>query len=161
MITVSRAQPEDIPLAKDTLSVTWVDTYGSFLPLEVIEHVTMIWHDSDRLLAQAQDPNIYFGVAKDGGRVVGLITMRLLADDVGYVGRIYVHPDSQRQGIGAALLQAALAAFPTVKHLQLEVEERNLKGRAFYAKQGFRQIGTKQEDVEGFVFESLVMEKML
>jgi ribosomal protein S18 acetylase RimI-like enzyme len=106
---------------------------------------------------------VFFGVAKtEDGRLVGLITMRLPdSGELGLVSRLYVHPEYQRRGIGAALLQAAVAAFPTVKRLRLVVEEQNHKGRAFYAKQGFHQIEVKQEEISGIALETLVLEKEL
>ncbi len=161
MITVSRVRQDEIPLAKELLSLTWSDTYGAFLPQNVIEEVTATWHHADRLRAEAQRPDEYFGVAKaEDGRIVGLITMHVReSDGIGIISRLYVHPEFQRQGIGAALLDAAVRAFPAVRRLRLEVEEQNAKGRAFYAKQGFNQIGAKREDISGIIVETLVLEK--
>lgn len=163
MITVSRVREDEILQAKEVLSATWIDTYGQFLPEDFIGEVTAVWHHPNRLRAEAQRPDVFFGVAKaEDGRLVGLITMQLLdSDELGLVSRLYVHPEYQRRGIGAALLQAAVAASPTVKRLRLDVEEQNHKGRAFYAKQGFHQIAAKQEEISGIVLETLVLEKEL
>lgn len=163
MITVSRVRQDEILLAKELLSATWVDTYAAFLPQEVIEDVTATWHHADRLWEEAQRPDEFFGVARaEDGRIVGLITMHMHASDgIGFVSRLYVHPEFQRRGIGVVLLDAAIAAFPALKRFRLEVDEQNRKGRAFYAKQGFRQIATKQEEVSGPCLKLWVLEKDL
>ena len=54
------------------------------------------------------------------------------------VEHLYVRPDAQRVGIGAALLEAAKARRPA--GLRLWVFQRNHGARAFYARHGFAEM---------------------
>ena len=72
-------------------------------------------------------------VAIEDDAVVGFV---LVEDDV--VDRLYIDPDYQRRGVGAALLKAARADGAT----WLWVDEHSAEGRAFYEKNGFRWDGT-------------------
>src|SRR5918992_501808 len=136
MITIYKVQQEDISEVKQVLSHTWKDTYGSFLSDKTIEKVTTVWHDPEALKAQAMNPEIYFAVAKEEGKIVGLITTRKIDDVTIFMNRLYIHPDYQRQGIGSKLFDSSLEAFPNAKVVRLEVKEENKKGLSFYLKQG-------------------------
>ena len=75
------------------------------------------------------------------GRVVGFIS--LLGNEV---GAIFVDPDFHRAGIGRALMEQARAVRG---ELEVEVFERNLLGRAFYANIGFEPVHQKIDDQTG------------
>jgi putative acetyltransferase len=92
-------------------------------------------------------PNVYLPntdtwVWVADGQVVGFIS--LLGHEV---GAIFVDPKFHRSGIGQALMAHALASRG---ELEVEVFERNLQGRAFYAKLGFELIHRKLHDQTGF-----------
>jgi ribosomal protein S18 acetylase RimI-like enzyme len=162
MIIIEKATLEDISEVKQLLSYTWKDTYGSFLEAQTIEKVTTVWHHPEALKSQAEDPDTYFAVAKDENRkIVGLITVGRIDKKRVHVGRLYVHPEAQRQGIGHQLLAAALKAFPNTEVIRLEVEEENEKGVSFYNKQGFREVERGIVDIEGEQMKTIVMEKTL
>jgi len=61
-----------------------------------------------------------------------------LAVQGSYVDRLYVHPDRQRQGVGAALLARARELSP--EGLELHTHQRNEKACAFYEKHGFLAV---------------------
>ena len=162
MIAIQRVQTEEIPQVKEVLSYTWTDTYGKFLTQQAIDKVTTVWHSPQALKAQALDPQTYFAIAKDEtGKIVGLVTARKNDEETIFMGRLYVHPNYQRQGIGSQLFKAAILAFPGAKRLQLEVEQENEKGLNFYRKQGFKELQKKEESLEGVTLHSIVLEKIL
>jgi ribosomal protein S18 acetylase RimI-like enzyme len=161
MITIHKVQQEDIPEVKQVLSRTWKDTYGSFLSDATIEKVTTVWHDPEALKAQAINPEIYFAVAKEGGKIIGLITVSKVDNITIFMNRLYIHPDYQRQGIGSKLFNSSLEAFPNAKVVRLEVEEENKKGLSFYLKQGFKEVERKTDEIEGEKLKSIVMEKRI
>lgn len=91
----------------------------------------------------ARNPLTCLGAEEDG-TLVGCI----LAGHDGRRGYIYhtaVHPHYQRRGIGAALVQSALAALHRegVAKVALVAFRRNETGNAFWEKQGF----TLREDL--------------
>ncbi len=64
--------------------------------------------------------------------IVGFIAFR-----EGWVDQLYVLPGYQNRGIGAVLLGAAKATWPT---LQLWTFQKNMTARHFYEKHGFTAI---------------------
>jgi putative acetyltransferase len=82
-------------------------------------------------------------VFEQDGRVVGFIA--LVGDEV---GGIFVQPDHQREGIGAALMDHAATLRET---LELEVFEENSIGRRFYDGYGFEFVSVSDEPTTGRV----------
>ena len=162
MITVQPAEVDEVQAIKKVLSETWIDTYGPFLPVEVIQKVTSLWHSLETLATEIENERVFFHVAKnEHGAIVGLLTAGQPSDDIVNIGRLYVLPGHQRQGIGGKLLEACADAFPGAHILRLEVEAQNEKGLAFYRKQGFREISRKEEELEGISLMVVEMEKQL
>jgi hypothetical protein len=91
MIAVERAKPEDVDSIKRVLSETWMDTYGDYLSRSTIEHVTANWHDPNLLRSQIENPAGYFAVAKDEGRVIGLVTVGSVGQNELYLAQYYSH----------------------------------------------------------------------
>lgn len=82
-------------------------------------------------------------VAEVGGRVVGYITTRV--DRTAKVGRIpnfAVLPGQQKQGLGRALMDRAMAHFKSagMEYVRIETLEQNAVGRHFYPKMGFKEV---------------------
>lgn len=75
------------------------------------------------------------------GRVAGFVA--LIGDEV---GGLFVHPDSQRQGIGRLLLDHALSLRGS---LVLDVFEANTSARLFYERYGFRQTSHHLHEATG------------
>lgn len=75
------------------------------------------------------------------GRVAGF-----WAGDRLRVEMLFVDPAFFGQGVGRALLLDACAGKPRV---ELDVNERNPRARAFYARQGFRVCGRSPVDNDG------------
>jgi putative acetyltransferase len=70
--------------------------------------------------------------ALEGGALIGIVGFR---ED--WIDQLYVLPNSQRRGIGTALLDVAKSAFP---RLHLWTFQRNTAARAFYEARGFTPI---------------------
>lgn len=82
-------------------------------------------------------------VATDNHVITGFI-----ATKPGWIEHLYVHPHSQGQGVGTALLMEAQRQ----SELRLRVFERNTSARKFYEKRGFveedRNDGSRNEEHE-------------
>ena len=162
MITIEPAAAKEVAEIKQVLSETWKDTYSSFLPVDVIHEITTLWHSPEGLAAEIENPRVLFSVAKDEqGTIVGLLTAGRPSEDIVSIGRLYVLPGHQRQGIGGKLLDDCVARLSGVRTLRLEVEAQNEKGMAFYQKQGFREISRKEEELVGVSLTVVELEKKL
>ncbi len=89
--------------------------------------------DEERRLASAMIARGWVTVARRRGRVVGF-----LARDGGEVHALYLNRRARGQGIGRRLLEVAKAEAPA---LSLYAHADNRAARAFYLREGFREIG--------------------
>jgi GNAT superfamily N-acetyltransferase len=73
------------------------------------------------------------------GQLAGAISWRL-EDGALDIHRLVVDPRRSRQGIGSALVQAALAAEPQAVHAIVQTGADNAPARAFYVREGFDHV---------------------
>ena len=149
---VSRSDLEAIA----TLHVqSWQSAYRGILPDRVLDTLT----PEDRVRDWARwlaTPEAHTFAAMERRKLVGFA--RVLpapeAPDVpprtGEISHLYVAPESQRMGVGQALLTHAIE---TLLRLELEravlwVLEKNYRARAFYERAGFRLDGARRTDPE-------------
>ena len=162
MITVQPARVDEVLQIKQVLTETWIDTYCTFIPVEVIHKITALWHSPETLAAEIESENVYFALAKDeDNAILGLLSAARRDNGIVAIGRLYVLPSYQRRGIGAVLVDACIAAYPGARQLRLEVEAENAKGLAFYRKQGFKELARKLETIEDIELTTIEMELQL
>ena len=85
----------------------------------------------------------------EGDRVVGGFVLFRRDDDTVELGRAFIEPELQNQGIGGELLAFAEGVFPETRRLILDTPDWNLRTRHFYEKAGYRRIG-EIDTGEGF-----------
>jgi len=92
------------------------------------------------------DPRVAFLIADAGDAVRGYVVAWHVLDE-GEIGNLAVHADARRQGVGARLLDGAIAAVrkARVDALYLEVRDSNAAARALYASRGFAEVGRRRE----------------
>ncbi|MGB7407441.1 MAG: GNAT family N-acetyltransferase [Pontixanthobacter sp.] len=76
-------------------------------------------------------------LAERSGRVVGMLALKL---SEGVLDQIFVLPDAQRSGVGAALLSHAKEMMPS--GFSLRMAEGNLRAANFYERSGLTLCGT-------------------
>jgi ribosomal protein S18 acetylase RimI-like enzyme len=100
-----------------------------------------------------RDPNAVFFLAEAEGGLCGYAHMQLecagpevVAEHPAQLVRLYVDPSWFGRGLGAALLDAVLAAAirEGADILWLIVYHRNSRAKAFYAKHGFQSVGRRE-----------------
>jgi len=89
-------------------------------------------------MARLLSGSLWYRSAYDADRLAGLI--RVIGDDcsIAYIQDILVDPAYQRQGIGTALIQAALVRFASVRQIVL-VTDDSAATKAFYESVGMRR----------------------
>lgn len=161
-MVISSALPEDSAAVARLLRESWRDTYGTYLTEETLAEVAGSWHTPQRLLGEIGAAHILFLVARHPREgALALATALPIDERSVLLSRLYVRPDRQGQGIGRRLLYEVIAAFPTHRRLRLEVGEENVRGRAFYKREGFRQVATRRQTIGNETLRLIVMEKIL
>lgn len=96
-------------------------------------------HTTAAALVSTSDPRKRRLVAERDGEVLGYVAVERQQDGRGYIDFLGVDPAHRRQGIGAQLVRAGVAALTELgcDHFDLTVREANAGARALYASLGF------------------------
>lgn len=102
------------------------------------------WSES-AFRGEMENPNSCFLVAEEAGEVLGYLGMQLVLDE-GYITNVAVAASRRRQGIGARLMEAAIAIAreERLALLTLEVRVSNRGAIALYERYGFQAVGRRR-----------------
>jgi len=149
-----RAMPGDAPALSLVASATFLDTYATVLTgADIVAHCTMK-NGVATFETWLGDPATIVTLAEyePGHAPIGYTV--LTAPDFPIepgpadieLRRIYLMKQAQGSGLGAALMARALedAVAASRTRVLLGVWDQNTRARAFYERQGFKVIGTRQ-----------------
>ena len=115
-------------------------------------------YDSPAWQARIMRIGEYYTILREGEVVGGIIVFRKAARAY-ELGRIFVDPDHQNQGIGTEAFAFLWKTYPLAKQWNLGTPAWNVRTRHFYKKVGFVETG---EDGEGGVlFERRIAARQL
>jgi len=106
---------------------------------------------------------VYFGCARsDAGEVLGYVVAWFVVDE-GEIANLAVAPEGWGQGIGRALLDAALAEAKRrgVETVYLEVRDSNARARRLYQSSGFEEVGRRRGYYRRPVEDAIVLRRTL
>lgn len=94
---------------------------------------------------EIHNPRALFLVAVAGSRVLGYLGLQRVLDE-GYITNVAVAAPARRQGVGKALMQAAVdyARRESLSLLTLEVRVSNAPAIALYNRYGFAALGRRR-----------------
>lgn len=153
-----------------SLSLTaaaWLEAFDHILPAEKLDSVaTEMTSEVATKFEQLQDaPETLVLVAETDDGVVGWLSVswdpertKPYADDgAADIRTLYVRPDDWGEGVGTALLDAAVERLPpSVERIVLETFEANESGRSFYEARGFSVRETREHDVGDTSYPAVV-----
>jgi GNAT superfamily N-acetyltransferase len=121
--------------------------WSAFIPLERLDELEPPVERWDERLAAARPGDAW--VALRDGEVVGFALTLACAEgpEHGELTTLYTHPRVWGEGVGRALLAAALSALAATgcREAVLWTEERNRRPRSFYEAAGWRPGGAVRE----------------
>ena len=109
-------------------------------------------YDSAEWQARMMRLGDYYKVVADGRIAGGMIVFRKAPREY-ELGRIFIDPDFQGQGIGTQVMELLWQAYPLAKRWVLDTPAWNVRTRHFYSKVGFVEVGPAAHD--GILFERL------
>ena len=158
MITIRKANLEDIPQIRAVGSASWRATYGGICPRLLTCSATWCWKPI--FSAVSRMPPVLNLVAEHDGQIVGTLmgTVNPREDGQVHLFRLYMHPDHFVQGIGKKLWQTYLEQLaPEVKRVDLGVEPQNARAIQFYTRLGFQETGVNEEEAFGYTMKTMLM----
>jgi ribosomal protein S18 acetylase RimI-like enzyme len=140
---IRRAELTDIEAVRQIGLTTWPVAYAGLASAEFIADGLARWWS-----AEAVERSIRTGitlVADNGGELVGMVGLGREGDRW-VMWKLYVLPDHQHEGVGRALLDAAVKALPAgTTELLLDVLVANEAAIGFYRKSGFVEATSPPE----------------
>lgn len=141
MILISDATPSDVPTIIDIAERSWWKAYGSILHANQIRYMLDTMYAPHVLTKDMRRGTQLFLLASDESQPRAFAAYGKRYEEVGVykIYKIYVDPDTQGKGFGAALVREIVKrlALQGVPVLELNVNRHN-PARTFYEKLGFR-----------------------
>lgn len=151
MIEIRSAFESDAETLAVLGSATFTETFAKDNRKEDIDLYVSSTFSPDKQLEEIRDPNRRIFIAWDGREPAGYLHLLKGQPDACVTGpkpieilRLYANARWHGKGLGAALMERAIqtARNEDRETLWLGVWERNLRAQAFYAKYGFRKVGS-------------------
>ena len=155
--SIRLATPDDASALAAAASIFFRDTFGAANRPEDIEHYLAQAFSETRQRAELEDSEARILIATGGGdEIIGYVHLRLGAPPpaassaprgrAAEIARLYADRRLHGRGLGAALMDAAVAAALQwgAELLWLGVWEENPRAIAFYAKHGFVDVGEQE-----------------
>jgi GNAT superfamily N-acetyltransferase len=141
----------------------WLRHYPAIISPEQIDYMLNQRYAPDLIRAQVVRSDNGWWVAERDGILIGFAHAMLMEDQC-KLDKLYVHPDHQRQGLGAALLEQAKAWTRKAgrTRLTLQVNRHNSLALRAYRKYGFVTTEARVFEIGGgFVMDDYFMELKL
>lgn len=142
---VEKAKPNNIWEIFAVQKTTWLETYVNKEHGITREDILMKDFSSQeryerwyKILAEKKNNNIW--IIKENNKVIAFCAAEKKIKN-NKISAIYVLPDYQGKGFGAALFITALKWLGDKKEIFLDVVSYNLKAKRFYGKFDFQEIG--------------------
>ncbi len=163
MNDVQRLTQDDVDAVTTLARIVWRATYPALISQAQIDAMLADRYAPQCVREQLDDPRQAWRMEKRGHALVGF-AHALLEETGCKLDKLYVHPDHQRGGIGAALMRTIedWARGQQARRLWLQVNRGNEQAIRAYEKYGFKIVESRVFDIgDGFVMDDHVMEKRL
>lgn len=165
MITITKAEPQQLAVVQQIAYQTWPHTFGEILAPEQIDYMLKLMYDLDVLRESVEKKNVVFLLAAVDGVFGGFAGYELNynQEPVSKLHKIYVLPSMQGKNIGQALISEVerIAREAGMEKLSLNVNRQN-KATGFYQRNGFVKTGEEDIDIgNGFFMNDAIMTKKL
>ena len=161
--SLHRLTPTEVDAVSALARVVWQATYPALISQAQIDTMLAERYAPAGIRTQLDDPRHAWWVVEKSQALAGFAHASLDGADC-KLDKLYVHPHSQRQGIGRALLYAVQdwARQQQAQRLWLQVNRGNTQAIRAYEHYGFHFVESRVFDIgHGFVMDDHVMEQAL
>lgn len=163
MIQIRLATVNDLTTVEQLAREIWPVAYDGIVPPQQLAYMLDLIYNNNALRDQLLNQQHIFLMVEREGKPIGFAAYSTVAPGVSKLHKLYVHQNTQGQGIGKQLIDHIIAQLRSQSFhtLRLNVNRYN-KARFFYEKLGF--VIQKEEDVDigsGYFMIDYVMEKKL
>ncbi|MFX0095884.1 MAG: GNAT family N-acetyltransferase [Candidatus Hodarchaeota archaeon] len=112
-------------------------------------------YDSIEWQRSIMTEGLYYKIVQDNKIIGGLILFKKGKKHI-EVGRIYIHPDFQNQGLGTLIFNSLETLFPQTEKWTLDTPSWAHRNHHFYKKVGYTKVGEmslENEENTLFLFE--------
>lgn len=157
-----RLRPEEVDALAALARTVWQATYPALISQAQIDAMLTDRYAATRIRDQLDDARHAWWVS--GAPPAGFAHVYAADATTAKLDKLYVHPERQRQGMGAGLLRACIdwARRQDLPVLRLQVNRGNTQAIHAYEKYGFRIVESRVFDIgNGHVMDDHVMELTL
>lgn len=154
-IDIRPATSDDIGALGRVAKRSWEHDYPDILSRETAVEGVHEWYSEDRLATELQSEDARIFVAERDDEIIGFVHTALAGRE-GDVLRVYVDPARRGEGVGSALLDAAIEYLfdRGVERVKAMVLAGNELGHEFYRAQGFERVQvTEETEIAGERYE--------
>ena len=154
--TIREMNNEDIKPIQAIAQKIWNATYEGIIPEEIQNNFLAMAY-SDEMMQQRLKHSFMY-VAEMESEIYGFANFTPV-DEKGLseLSAIYLDPDHQNKGMGTALLDKGIQNIEGLKEIRLEVEKENKIGMQFYKAKGFKVVKEYDEDFDGHILKTVIM----
>jgi ribosomal protein S18 acetylase RimI-like enzyme len=145
-ITISKATPADAAKIREIQEAGWISAYVSEVNKITTQDIKDREFTTKEKIQELKDriaENENCWKATVDGKIVGYTTPSV-REGKHRVGSMYIHPNYQRQGIGAKLMEKVLETHEG-HDIYLNVATYNDAAKNFYKKHGFEETGETKD----------------
>lgn len=165
--TIREAGGDDAAALALIGAATFLETFAGVIDGDaIVGHCAAKHREAVYRALLADGARAWLAQAQPGGAPIGYALVGAPNLDAAEKGdielkRIYALSRFHGTGLGAQLMDRAVAAAAGHRRLLLGVYARNYRAIAFYRKQGFADIGTRRFDVGGKYYDDLVLARSI
>lgn len=144
---IRQATGSDVSAVKRVAEQSWENDYPEFVSRETIDDTVEDWYAEEKLrdVIESDDAEIF--VADDEG--IAGFAHAVWDETEGDILRLYVTPESRREGVGRQLLASVRDELfgRGVDRIRAMVLAENELGNAFYEEHGFEKSGENETQI--------------
>jgi len=152
----------DIPLVRELAERTWRVSYAEMLTGAQIEYM-LAWMYAPEQIAKELREGVVWEVAMHEGEPIGFLSVALIGPQA-KLNKLYVLPELQGRGFGAALLRRVeeIAQARGAQEIWLQVNKHNDRARRVYERAGYAvERGAVFDIGGGFVMDDFLLRRDL